>query len=201
MNDIDVTQYQRQSQVLMEGSILSTPRPPLPPIRKRTMVKHNMQVIFDIDGTLLNIEHRLHFIKQSPKDWKSFRDPKQKHWDEPILPIIDLFNALYGCGHTLILASGRLKDEEHDTRETLKQWIPSIAATAVPYGDVEYEIPGWFRSINDYREDSIVKQGYLDEMHVHGYNPTLVFDDRPSVIRMWREQGLKVADVGGGLDF
>jgi hypothetical protein len=163
------------------------------------MVNHHMQVIFDIDGTLLNIEHRLHFLKQSPKDWKSFRDPELKRLDEPIVPVIDLFNALYYGGHTLILASGRTKDEEYDTRKTLKQWIPGITEAVEP--GVDYEIPGWFRSINDYREDSIVKAGYLSEMKMHGYNPTLVFDDRPSVIRMWREQGLKVADVGGGVDF
>ena len=158
-----------------------------------------MQVIFDIDGTLLNIEHRLKFIKQSPKDWKGFRDPVQKRWDEPILPMIDLFNALWFGGHTVLLASGRTKDEELDTRETLKRWMPHIVESAE--GGYEYEIPGWFRSISDYREDAVVKREYLDDMRLHGFEPTLVFDDRPSVIRMWREAGLQVADVGHGKEF
>lgn len=159
-----------------------------------------MQVIFDVDGTLLNIEHRLHFIKKSPKDWKAFRDPKQKRWDEPILPMIDLFNALHDSGHTVILASGRTKDEEMDTRETLKRWIPDIVHF-FPEPGVDFMIPGYFRSITDYREDSVVKQGYLTTMREDGYHPSLVFDDRPAVIRMWRKQGLKVADVGWGVDF
>ena len=158
-----------------------------------------MQVIFDIDGTLLNIEHRLKFIKKSPKDWKAFRDPKQKRWDEPILPMIDLFNALWFGGHTVLLASGRTVDEEYDTRETLKRWMPHIVE--LTEGGVDYEIPGWFRSINDYREDTVVKREYLDDMRLHGFEPTLVFDDRPSVIRMWREVGLQVADVGYGKEF
>jgi len=30
---------------------------------------------------------------------------------------------------------------------------------------------------------------------------TLTFDDRPSVIRMWKEHGFTVADVGNGVEF
>ena len=158
-----------------------------------------MQVIFDIDGTLLNIEHRLKFIKKSPKDWKGFRDPVQKRWDEPILPMIDLFNALYYGGNTVIIASGRTNDEEMDTRKTLERWIPYITETVEP--GVDFEIPGYFRKLNDYRDDTVIKKEALDRMKLEGYNPTLVFDDRPSVIRMWREQGLTVADVGHGKEF
>jgi hypothetical protein len=113
--------------------------------------------------------------------------------------MIDLFNALYYGGHTVILASGRTKDEEMDTRKTLERWIPYITETDDPHAD--YMVPGYFRSISDYREDSIVKQGYLTTMREDGYHPSLVFDDRPAVIRMWREQGIKVADVGWGVDF
>ena len=32
-------------------------------------------------------------------------------------------------------------------------------------------------------------------------NIFMVFDDRPSVIRMWRENGVKVVDVGDGVEF
>ena len=39
-------------------------------------------------------------------------------------------------------------------------------------------------------------------MLADGYEPSMVFDDRPSVIRMWRELGrLTVIDVGQGLEF
>ena len=33
-----------------------------------------MNIIFDIDGTLMDIEHRRHFVSGSKKDWKSFVD-------------------------------------------------------------------------------------------------------------------------------
>ena len=38
-------------------------------------------------------------------------------------------------------------------------------------------------------------------MRDDGYNPIMAFDDRPNVIRMWREQGLMVADIGKGVEF
>jgi hypothetical protein len=150
-----------------------------------------MDVIFDIDGTLLNIEHRLKFIKKSPKDWKSFRDPKQKHWDEPIVPVINLMSALYFGGETVILCSGRTLSEKEDTLNSLKSYT----------GEWIYDIPSYFRNDGDFREDTVVKSELLDAMYTHDFEPTMVFDDRPSVIRMWRERGLKVADVGYGEEF
>jgi hypothetical protein len=39
------------------------------------------------------------------------------------------------------------------------------------------------------------------DMVADGYKPEMVFDDRPSVIHMWRELGLKTIDVGLGIDF
>ena len=58
------------------------------------------------------------------------------------------------------------------------------------------------RKNRDYRPDTIVKKEMYDQMLVDGYKPTLVFDDRPSVLRMWREiVGLTVVDVGMGIEF
>ena len=58
------------------------------------------------------------------------------------------------------------------------------------------------RKTGDYRKDTVVKGEMYDQMLADGYEPSMVFDDRPSVIRMWRELGgLTVIDVGQGLEF
>ena len=144
-----------------------------------------MDVIFDIDGTLLNIQHRVKFVRDQPKDWKAFRDPNQKRWDEPILPVMFVLNSLLMADHRVILASGRLKSEKEDTINQLKIHIPDVA-----------DLPIYMRSDSDYRPDDIVKKDMLTKMRKDGYAPSMVFDDRPSVVRMWREKGLVVADVG-----
>ena len=73
-----------------------------------------MDYIFDIDGTLLDISHRLKFITgpnehydTAKKDWKSFRDPKEKRWDEPIMEVINILIALKAAGNRVIILSGR----------------------------------------------------------------------------------------------
>ena len=46
-----------------------------------------MDVIFDIDGTLVNIEHRLPHIMKKPKDWDTFRKPELKELDLSLIHI------------------------------------------------------------------------------------------------------------------
>jgi hypothetical protein len=72
--------------------------------------RSNMDYIFDIDGTLLDITHRLEFIESTPrgkKDYVRFRDPELKKSDKPILPVIYIMNALHYEGHQIIIATGR----------------------------------------------------------------------------------------------
>tara|TARA_R110002072_G_scaffold70247_1_gene169847 strand:- start:395 stop:883 length:489 start_codon:yes stop_codon:yes gene_type:complete len=151
-----------------------------------------LDYLFDVDGTLLDITHRLKFIREKPKNWKAFRDPRQKNWDEPIIPIINIFNALRAAGHNTIIVTARTKDEEEDTRKTLVNWIPGMLD---PTEDMDYVIPMYLRSYRDFRKDTVVKAEILEKVRMDGYKPEMVFDDRPSVINMWHEQGLIVGDV------
>jgi len=64
-----------------------------------------MDVIFDIDGTLLDISHRLHLIKKTPPDWKTFKDPNLARWDVPRLAIIKVAVALQKAGVQVLLCS------------------------------------------------------------------------------------------------
>jgi hypothetical protein len=61
----------------------------------------------------------------------------------------------------------------------------------------------YMRAAGDHRKDSVVKRELFDA-HVAGrYNVAFVIDDRPQVVRMWREElGLFVFDVNQtGEDF
>jgi hypothetical protein len=52
------------------------------------------------------------------------------------------------------------------------------------------------RKADDFRGDDIVKREILDEMtRAWGRKPDMVFDDRPRVVRMWREAGIFVFNV------
>ena len=59
----------------------------------------------------------------------------------------------------------------------------------------------FMRPAGDKRKDTIVKQEIYRERIEPKYNVFIAFDDRPRVIKMYREMGVKVIDVGNGVDF
>jgi hypothetical protein len=56
------------------------------------------------------------------------------------------------------------------------------------------------REDGDHRPDDEVKEDILNT-HFDKGRIELVIDDRPRVIRMWQRHGLKVLDVGDGVEF
>ena len=142
-----------------------------------------MDIIFDVDGTLMNIAHRRQYVVQRPKDWARFRE--NTHLDTPYEDVFEVARALMNSGHRIIIASGRNQSQAEITR----QQITSQGVQPVAY---------YFRSNSDYRPDHVLKSGMLDRMIADGYQPNMVFDDRTSVVEMWRERGLRAVQVAPG---
>ena len=142
-----------------------------------------MDVIFDVDGTLMNIDHRRQYVVQKPKDWTSFR--MLTHLDTPNLDVFAIAHALYADGHRIIISSGRNQSQADITYKQISSQGIEPAAM-------------YFRSDTDYRPDHVLKSGMLDKMIADGFNPTLVFDDRTSVVDMWRSRGLRAVQVAPG---
>ena len=160
-----------------------------------------MDMIFDIDGTLLDISHRLHLIRKKPPDWKTFKDPNLARWDVPRLAIIKVAVALQIAGNQVILCSGRRESEREDTLKSLSRFFKSDV-DKILHGISRIQMPLLcMRKDKDYRPDTEVKADMLETLRNQGFNPVMAFDDRPSVIRMWKEHGLTVADVGNGVEF
>ena len=118
-----------------------------------------------------------------PKDWKAFRE--QTVNDTPNLDVFAVAKSLHQAGHNIIIASGRNKSQR---AITLKQLMSEGLVFRAIY----------LRSDSDYRPDTEVKAQMLDKMKAEGWNPELVFDDRTSVVDMWREKGLRAVQVAPG---
>lgn len=164
-------------------------------------------VICDLDGTLCDISHRLHYVKPGKlveissmkdgsmepgfkKDWRGFFAgiPDDKVRTE----VLDMLLKYEGMGHEIILVSARPDDHREATEVWLKKAFKGypLAKTLI------------MRRAGDSRDDTIVKQEIYDNyFKKHDYPILCVIDDRPSVIRMWRSNGLKVIDVGAGVEF
>src|SRR5712691_6630807 len=98
--------------------------------------------IFDIDGTLADITHRLHFIQETPKNWDAFFAACVD--DPPIKHVCDLAETLSDHGkHCLVFISGRSDQIRDQTVEWIEQYI-------------EFTPTLYMRKIGDYRADHVV---------------------------------------------
>jgi len=130
-------------------------------------------VIFDIDGTLADLSHRLHYL--DTRDYDSFFGTVFE--DDPIWPTIMVARAMYNEGHVIVLVSGRSDVCEEDT----VAWM------------MEYSVPFdalYMRKKGDHRADTVVKREILDQLRADGYDPYLAIDDRKRLADMWREEGI-----------
>lgn len=140
-------------------------------------------IIFDMDGTLADINHRRHFVERKPKDWNSFYEGMIG--DTPIQPVVMMAQLLKSAGHRIIIATGRPSKYNNITLQFLQ------------YNDIPYDA-AYLRTDKDYRPDTVVKENMLRKMRLNGYDPTIAFDDRKSVVEMWRANGLFVFQVDEG---
>ena len=138
--------------------------------------------IFDIDGTLADISHRLHFIDGKEKNWDAFFAACVD--DEPIQPVIDVCRAL-GLGFMardvrIIYLTGRSDAVRRETQEWLFQ------KNFLPIGDVI------MRKAGDHRPDTQAKRELMEKIIAEGDTISAIFEDRPTVCRVWREMGFTV---------
>lgn len=146
-------------------------------------------VLCDIDGTLAQIDHRLHYVKDGKKDWKGFFSEMSN--DIPRKEIVDMVVKHRNEGKDVFIVSARPEAYRAQTLEWLEK---AFEGEGYPYLTV------FMRPDNDKRDDTEVK-GDMYRKYFKDLNVVEVIDDRPRVIRMWRDLGLTVVDVGPGIEF
>lgn len=139
----------------------------------------NKLFIFDLDGTLANLDHRISLVKNNigVKDWPKFFENCDK--DKVNDWVADLFRMVKPHGEILIL-SGR----SHEALEKTKKWLIS--------NNIMYDYIA-LRPPKDYRPDEIVKLEMLEEfLRDKDYKVQFIVDDRQKVVDMWRANGYNV---------
>ena len=153
-------------------------------------------IICDIDGTIANLQHRLHFIKnpdgtkKKKPDWDAFHLACVD--DTPYDDVIEVLRSLV-VGHNnreVYFFSGR----NSSVRKETWRWLAAhVKATVMPSGFSPKQLQ--MRSTGDRRPDTVIK---LEMMNSVGLTPDQVLcilDDRQSVVDMWRANGFRVMQV------
>ena len=73
------------------------------------MTQYDRVAIFDVDGTLMDIDHRRKYVQSDKKDWKSFFEYME--FDTIRDDVFHLAHALHKDGYVIIVCSGR--NERH----------------------------------------------------------------------------------------
>jgi predicted kinase len=174
-------------------------------------------VIVDIDGTTADLEHRREIVAPKPclvcsgvgivpvfrhdpqrkclscygtgkrkKDWHEFY--KHITLDTPKREVIHLVESLRRQGYIILIVSGRpIRFLELEVGKETVTWLKDAG---VIYEHI------FMRQSGDKREDTIVKQEILDKLPKDRI--AYVFDDRDSVVKMWRSNGLTCLQVAEG---
>ena len=149
------------------------------------MVKVNKVIVFDIDGTLANVEHRRHWVASKPKNWAAWNAGMVNDTvHEDIKWLLNIFD---NRSHNtrIVLCSGR----GEETRAVTEQWLAD--------NDIYYDAL-YMRAEKDNRKDSIVKVELLQQIRKDYGEPFLWFDDRSQVVNAIRAQGVRVLQVAPG---
>ena len=141
-------------------------------------------IIFDVDGTIANVEHRRHFVNQKPADWKSFSAETVN--DTPVEHVCDIAKRFIAQGDEVAFFSARNESEREVTEKQISEWI----------GDGHKGL--FLRPDGDFRPDEEFKSDLADKFEELGGKIDLVFDDRNKVVDMWRQRGTTVVQVAEG---
>lgn len=141
-----------------------------------------MNVIFDIDNTIADCKHRLHYIEQKPKDWNKFF--KACVDDEVIYPMYRLYQHLEPS-NVMILVTGRRESERGVTEDWLNKH-------GFKYDSL------YMRKSNDFRPDYVMKSEVLDYLLTRYNTIHLAIDDSDEVIKMYRQRSIYTLDANQG---
>jgi hypothetical protein len=161
-------------------------------------------VIFDLDGTLANIDaRRKKSLKPNGKlDWDVFFDPENISLDEPNLPVIKMAQLFAQDGFKIVIFSGRNDRSFLTTKSWLtRNRVPFHQLVMRPdkFKDESFPVAAGNPAVSNMRfmPDEILKKAMLD-IFVDIDDVFLVVDDRDKVVKMWRDLGLNTFQVAPG---
>ena len=161
-------------------------------------------IIFDLDGTLADIDaRRKKSLKSNGKmDWDIFFDASNISLDLPNEPVIKMAQLFAEDGFNIVIFSGRNDRSFHTT----KSWL---SRHRVPFHKLimrpdKFQKDSWPIAKGNpatkemrWMPDEILKKEMLD-CFVDIDDVFLVVDDRDKVVKMWRELGLNTFQVAPG---
>jgi len=133
-------------------------------------------IIVDLDGTLCNIDHRIHLLTaRNSVEWHNFEDgcinDKLNVWAANMIEFYTI------AGHVILLITGRTEK----VRQLTEDWLER---NGIVYDELHMRPDG------ENMSDCKLKEKVYEE-HIAGkYIVEFVVEDRKRVVEMWRRNDL-----------
>jgi hypothetical protein len=136
--------------------------------------------IFDVDGTLANVDPYLHYVRGSDRDYDAFHEASIDAL--PNVKVVEMLNNAVSDCHTILIVTSR--KEKYRGLTSMWMAINNIRSHAL-----------FMRADEDNRPDYEVKKDILDKINKH-WTVYHAVDDNPNVIRLWEENGISTTKIG-----
>ena len=143
-----------------------------------------MKIVFDLDGTLADCTHRLHWIDRKEKNWGKFFSAC--NMDKPIQATIRLLFELERQGNIIEIWSGR----SAVVLEATQTWLGNNL--------INQNLLKHMRPEHERCDDHLLKKRWLDDARATGGDVEIAFEDRARVVQMWRENSVTCYQVADG---
>lgn len=135
-------------------------------------------VIFDLDGTLTNYDHRAEHLVPPNRDMMTFFSKME---DDTVIDwCLNMLRDFQRSGITIILLTGRPDSFRPHTERWLKKH------------NISYDML-LMRDAADFRPGAIVKEEIFRQEILGKYHVKLAVDDNPRIIKMWKKLGIELA--------
>lgn len=144
-----------------------------------------MNVIWDIDGTIADGTKFEKYIKNDPKDWD--------RWIENLIhhdlheDMVELYHMYHRAGHKNYVCTARRENCRLQTEAWFEKHGLHMAHNGI-----------YMRQMNDYRPDFEVKEEMLLNFKANGIIIHKAYEDRISVVEMFRRNGVRCLHVSDG---
>jgi hypothetical protein len=142
--------------------------------------------IFDVDGTLVNVDPILNILLNQDRSSNSFKQNyddfhKESIYCEPHKDVVDMAIKARNDFDIIIVTARKEK-----YRNLTSRWLKN--------NNVIHDAL-FMRQNEDYREDYAVKKDILEHVSVY-WDVKHAVDDNPSIIELWEENGIETTKIG-----
>lgn len=143
-------------------------------------------IIVDVDGTAADVSAIRHFVLDDPGN-KNFDKFHEAATGSPVNEfVLSEARKAKAQGHAVIIVTARKEKWRYSTL----WWL---LLNEFPF-DHQFHRPNW-----DQRKDYEVKKDILAKIRTR-YEVIHAYDDNPSVVRLWNEEGISTTIIPGWLE-